>query len=426
MKITAVGDVALQRRIPGAYEGFQEIQSFIGQGDVRFFNLETTVNKNCFGAFFSGGTWLRTDPEVLASFRSFGFNVTTTANNHATDFAYDGLLQTMENVQKEGYIFSGTGRNLSEAASPAYLDLPQGRVALISVTDSFSPGAMAGEQSRRLPGRPGVNGLRIKQTVIVRPEELAQLRTIADSTRINAYNDIIRAEGYLPPLAEGDFDFGDMHFCTGDTPGFRYEVQNEDLRRLEKSIYEASLTADMILVSIHSHKTVGDSKETVPDYLADLCRLCIDRGAHAVIGHGPHLLRGIEIYKERPIFYSLGDFLLQLESGPYAPEDFFAKWGLTSESTMHELFRIRSRDFTVGLQRDRKMLETVIPGMQFENGKLKEIEILPVILGGGPLRGLEGLPKVAENTEILERLAELSVPFGTEITIRNGRGYIKI
>jgi len=163
MKITAVGDVALQRRIPGAYEGFQEIQSFIGQGDVRFFNLETTVNKNCFGAFFSGGTWLRTDPEVLASFRSFGFNVTTTANNHATDFAYDGLLQTMENVQKEGYIFSGTGRNLSEAASPAYLDLPQGRVALISVTDSFSPGAMAGEQSRRLPGRPGVNGLRINK-----------------------------------------------------------------------------------------------------------------------------------------------------------------------------------------------------------------------------------------------------------------------
>ena len=35
----------------------------------------------------------------------------------------------------------------------------------------------------------------------------------------------------------------------------------------------------------------------------------IDAGADAVIGHGPHVLRGIEFYRGRPIAYSLGNFL---------------------------------------------------------------------------------------------------------------------
>jgi len=38
-------------------------------------------------------------------------------------------------------------------------------------------------------------------------------------------------------------------------------------------------------------------------------RAVIDAGADAVIGHGPHVLRGIEFYRERPIAYSLGNFV---------------------------------------------------------------------------------------------------------------------
>ena len=37
----------------------------------------------------------------------------------------------------------------------------------------------------------------------------------------------------------------------------------------------------------------------------------IDQGADLFAGHGPHFLRGIEIYKNRPIFYSLGNFIFQ-------------------------------------------------------------------------------------------------------------------
>nr|WP_318528309.1 CapA family protein [Mesorhizobium sp. ZC-5] len=45
-----------------------------------------------------------------------------------------------------------------------------------------------------------------------------------------------------------------------------------------------------------------------PDYQQSFARKMIDAGADAYVGHGPHLPRGIEIYKGRPIFYSLGNF----------------------------------------------------------------------------------------------------------------------
>lgn len=59
MKFTAVGDILCQRRIAEDYEGFLEVKKFIEQGDVRFFNLETTVHNEgeCYGNQFSGGTF---------------------------------------------------------------------------------------------------------------------------------------------------------------------------------------------------------------------------------------------------------------------------------------------------------------------------------------------------------------------------------
>lgn len=85
--------------------------------------------------------------------------MTTACNNHIFDFGENGILQTIENLDKSGYVHAGVGRNLSEAAAPKYLDLPQGRVALIACSTSFTPEAPAGYQSRRLPGRPGINAL---------------------------------------------------------------------------------------------------------------------------------------------------------------------------------------------------------------------------------------------------------------------------
>ena len=70
MKFTAAGDTAIQRVLT-EYDGIDTVRDFLNQGDVRFFNLETTVNKDCYANFFSGGTWLRTDRKVLDSTKLF-------------------------------------------------------------------------------------------------------------------------------------------------------------------------------------------------------------------------------------------------------------------------------------------------------------------------------------------------------------------
>ncbi|MGI6538155.1 MAG: CapA family protein [Caldicoprobacterales bacterium] len=421
MKFTAVGDMLIQRRLPGEYEGFREVSQYIKKGDVRFFNLETTLNRgDCFASQFSGGSWLRTDPEVLEDARKFGFNILTFANNHTMDFSYDGLLKTLDAVNKYGFPNSGVGRNLGEAAAPAYLDTLSGRAALISVVSSFEPSAMAGEQSRRVIGRPGVNGLRYNEKYYVTKEYMDILKKIAEETAINGKDDISRAEGYLPPVPEGCFYFKNILFEEGEETKRVTKVNQKDMQRVEKAIYEAQLQADYIIISVHSHEIQGTKKETPDDFLVEFAHRCIDKGAHAVIGHGPHLLRPIEIYKGRPIFYSLGDFVLQNENIPFAPEDFFEKYGLNSDYTMRDLFKTRSRDFTVGLQTKKEMFETVIPYWEMENGELKILELMPVELGFGLPRSRNGWPAPARDLSFMERLKEMSAPYGTEIKIENG------
>ena len=421
MKFTAVGDCLIQRRIYDDYEGFGKIREYIEKGDARFFNFESTLNYEgeCFASQFSGGTYIRTNPEVFGDCLGFGFNMTSFNNNHAMDFSYGGLLKTLDYVNEYDIPNSGVGRNLGEASAPCFLDTKNGRVALISVNTSFNPSMMAGEQSRRFPGRPGINGLRHEQKIVLNKEDFEKIKEIGEKSGINVAKNISIKEGYAQAPADGTYDLGEIKFELGEETKRVTTCNKKDLERIKKSIFEAKLQSDYIIISVHSHQLSGDSKETPSQFLEEFAHFCIDNGANAVVGHGPHLLRPIEVYKNRPIFYSLGDFILQLYSVEIAPEDFFEKQGLTSDSTVHELLAKRSANFTRGLMEDKKMNETVIPYWETdENGDLTHLELLPISLSMGGKKSEEGLPSIAEDTHFIDRLAEMSKPYGTEIKMK--------
>ena len=423
MKFTAAGDVLIQQRMTFTPKDFDAIRSYIEKGDARFFNLETTLHYEgeCYASQFSGGTYVRTDPECLGDILEYGFNMTTGNNNHAMDFSYGGLLKTIENINSYDIPHSGLGDNLAQASAPCYLDTENGRVALISFCSSFDPSMMAGEQSRRVAGRPGVNGLRFNEKLIVPAEEFDAIVKIGTETKINAGDDISRAEGYLPPLEDGVYQLGKLKFEKGDHFERVLTANKEDLARAAKAIYEAKLQADYVMISIHSHQISGSSKETPATFLEEFSRYCIDNGADAIIGHGPHLLRPIEIYKGCPIFYSLGDFVLQLYSVNFAPEEFYSKYGLTSDETVHALLKKRSANFTRGLMEDQKMLETVIPYWETdENNKLTKLELLPVTIMKGGNKAERGLPALSTDLSFIDRLAEMSAPYGTKIYMKDG------
>ena len=272
-----------------------------------------------------------------------------------------------------------------------------------------------------IPGRPGINGLRHKKTQIVTSSDFEVIKRIGIETGINdeALSDI--ADGYGVPWPEGVYYLDKVCFAVGETAGHETKVNETDMARVEKAILEAKLQADYILISLHTHEMKAKSLENVPDFISEFCHRCIDCGAHAVIGHGPHLLRGVEVYKERPIFHSLGDFILQLYSVEVAPEDFYQKYGLTSSAGIHTLLKTRSKNFSIGLMERPVMQESVIPYWEMENGKLTKLELLPITCYNNSDKSISGLPVVANGINIMQRLAKLSEPYGVRMKMENGR-----
>ena len=419
MKFTAAGDVLIQRRIPEGFEGLEELAPFISQGDARFFNLETTLNYEgeCFASQFSGGTYVRTNPEMLDDVLKFGFNMTTFNNNHIMDFSYEGMLRTMEEVSCRGLVHSGVGENLAQASAPKYLETPNGRAALISVGSYFEPCMMAGEAGQRVPGRPGINGLRLNEHIEVTAEQLQFIRQLSAQTGVNDTQKIHRAQGYAGELPENVAEFGSLRFVIGEKPRQVRTLNESDMARIEKSIEEANFQADYVMVSIHTHHLVGDREENVPEFMEEFAHRCIDAGAHAILGHGPHLLRPIEIYKDCPIFYSLGDFVLELYSVEFGPEDFYSKQGLTSRDTMYDLLKKRSKGFKIGLMEDERMLTAVVPYWETEGIKLKSLTLMPVKLTDKSNKSRHGLPRKAPAEEIAAYLGEMSAPYGTKLSV---------
>jgi hypothetical protein len=77
-------------------------------------------------------------------------------------------------------------------------------------------------------------------------------------------------------------------------------------------------TCDMVIVSFHGGAEGADYQHVTRDYemyhtenrgnVFDFAHRMIDAGADVIFGHGPHITRAVEVYKERFIAYSLGNF----------------------------------------------------------------------------------------------------------------------
>ena len=426
MKFTAAGDCLCQRRVPEDYEGFDQIRDFIMQGDARFFNLETTVNYEgeCYACQHSGGTYVRCEPEVVEDVLEYGFNMTSFNNNHTMDFDRNGVELTKEYVDAMDIVNAGVGLNLHQASAPMYLETKNGRVALIGVNALDNNALMAGEASRRFPGRPGVNGIRLTTKIVVPQKAFDVVKEIGEKTLINGPRNVHRGEGYYPWPEEGTAELDEAAtFVLGDDYGLITEANKADMKRITDAIEEANLQADYVLVSIHGHLLVGNDKYNVPEVQEQICRAFIDAGADAVVGHGPHLLRAIEVYKGKPIFYSLGDFLVQLYQVPAAPEDFYRKYGMDSNSSVISLLEKRSQGFTIGLMEDPKMRESVIPYWETdENKNLTKLVLMPITCALGKGKHLEGLPQPSEDLKFMDKLAELCKPYGVTVKMENGVG----
>lgn len=328
------------------------------KGDVIFTNFETTILDERKGQSRQDGRFL-SPPEALDALQAFGFNLVSLSNNHSFDLKVSGIQNTLQEAKRLNLAHAGIGNTIEEAVAPGYLHTSKGTVALVAMASGLVP-----EGGSATAISPGVNELRVEHN---QPNE-------------------------------------------------------EDTHRILESIRAAAKQADLVIVYEHNHvfdKPFGTimleelpERLAPPDWLKKWTHAEVDAGADIIVMHGAPLLHGVEIYRGRPIFYDLGNFIFQ------APPSLI-------------------------LLDEPINWESVVAYVEFQGKKLQSIRFRPIAqnkIGQGEpdthdehannlFLQTRGLPTPATGEQahyILERLAGLSQPFGTTVEVKGDAAEIRL
>ena len=424
----ATGDSFITRRLPeNGYQGYAELEELIKSHDVRFANLEMTFHRQeGFPAAASGGTWAMTDPAMLDDMLRYGFNLFNTANNHSGDFGPLGVTATIKHLQERNMVFAGTGATLQEASNACYLEVDGLRVAMIGATSNFDPAAVAGGQGFRMIGRPGLNPLRYKTIYHVDKETFDAVQSLAKKTQVNAFQELSIELGYAAPMPEGLSHFGPYQFVLDEKNFIETKPDPIDEERILNEIREAKRQADVVLFSLHTHEMNGKNFFSIPQFVRTMTHEAIDAGASVVIGHGPHMLRGVEVYNGGVILHSLGNFIFQTETIAAQPYDAFVKMRLSQDTRVGEYMKKKKKNGTVGYPAMPDIWRAFAASWTLEDGRITEMKLYPIELGMHASRAQRGWPRLSRSQETLEQICDLSAELNTEVQIRDGVGYVTL
>jgi len=184
-------------------------------------------------------------------------------------------------------------------------------------------------------------------------------------------------------------------------------------------VRNARALADYVIVTIHAHNQ--------SEYLKIFAQAMIDAGADVFVGHGPHYLTGIEIYKGKPIMYSLGDFIFQNETLLRLPYDNYEPYGFGDDmgKWVADFNAARYNNETTGFPVNREIWESVVAMPTYDDGRLVSLELHPITLGFGKPAAVRGRPMLADRElgqKIIQDLIDRSRPHGTTILWDAGRG----
>lgn len=416
--IALTGDSIITQRIsPYKEPDYLSMMNLIRNADVGFTNLEMLLHDyEGYPSAQSGGTYMRADPIMAKELVWAGFDLVSRANNHVGDYSPESMRSTTKYLNEAGIVHAGVGENLQQAREAHYLETADGRVALISCSSTFPVLSAAGKQRSDVGGRPGLNPLRFQTTYVVDQPTLDTLRRTLTGLGLAA------GQG-------NQLQFMGNRFTLGEQFKVEQVPNAEDVAEIAESIKDARVQSDYVVMTMHSHEGGPGGRLVPAGFLPAFAHAAIDAGADMFVGHGPHVLRGIEIYKGKPIFYSLGDFIFENDTVLRLPEDNYEPLGLGPEDRINDFNAKRYNNDTSGFPADRLIWESVVAVPAFKAGKLTEIKLYPISLGFGLPPGRRGRPKFANeqlSKKIMDDLIKLSQPFGTSIEYKDRMGTVRI
>lgn len=422
MKMCFTGDSIMLSPPGDDYWLDNKLVQRIKQCDVRSTNLEMVLSGGkTFASTFCGGYWITSDEGRLNDLLKYGFNHFGISNNHTMDYSYNGLALTLDSLERAGVSYSGAGKSLKEASKASILNVCGCNIAFVTCTATCDDAARAGDASPSIPARPGVNMLRHSEVLYVTPQELEVIDSIAEKTCINA-RFLKSVKMGIHSLPKEIHRLGRLQFMSGEKTEKKTFCNKIDLDRITKEISRAREIADFVVIEVHSHDIKGNTDDTPDYYIEEFAHKCIEAGANVISGTGTHQLKGIEIYKNCPIFYSLGNFVFVSEHMDYAPSDYYERYGLDFNSTLDDVWLKRSKDNSVGLEFDKANYLTIVPILSVKKSNILSVELIPVELGFNSKPREKGYPHIAckeDRKVILKRLQELSQPYHTVFTEKN-------
>jgi poly-gamma-glutamate capsule biosynthesis protein CapA/YwtB (metallophosphatase superfamily) len=262
--LCAAGDVGPDREDPATL--FEMAGEVLRSGDITFCQLEVALTDRGTRLPQARHT-VRTSPKAAKALREAGFSVVSWAGNHCMDWGTEGFHDTIDALTAEGIAVPGVGPDIRTARKARIVEVKGTRVAFLAYCSILPMNYWAED---RRPGCAPMRAFTVYEQV-----EHDQPGTPA---RVHTY------------------------------------PHRDDLRALEEDIAAARAEADVVVVSLHWG--IHFIPAVLADYQRDVAHAAIDAGADVILGHHAHLLKGVEVYKGRPVFYSLGNFAIDLRMTP--------------------------------------------------------------------------------------------------------------
>lgn len=256
------GDINLMN-VTEPHVPFARVASTLRQADARFANLECCLYEHP-AEHSRADEGFYAPPAAGEALKLAGFDAVGNANN--VNYGADAIKASLRRLAELGIPCTGAGLNRDAAGAPALIERNGARIGFLQRTSVYWPtNHEAGEHS------PGV--------AVIRGHTAYQVP--AHKTRAE-----------IPPMNR-----------PGVPPVILTWADPQYLARFGEEVGALRARVDVVVSSHH-----WGLHQEVLQYMTEIAHAAIDAGADVVLGHGPHFVLPVEIYRGKPIFYGMGNF----------------------------------------------------------------------------------------------------------------------
>jgi hypothetical protein len=302
--LLGVGDVLIDRKEPETI--FQHVAGVLRSADITYANCEQALSDK---GYPNPKQAAYSSPESIRALLYAGMDVVSLANNHSLDWGTEALLDSLVRLKEAGLPYIGVGRNLAEARQPVILERRGTRVGFLAYSSVHLDGYEATED------RPGLVPIRVW--------------TIYDQV------------DYQP----------------GTPPRIVTIPHKDDIGDMVRDIKELKAQVDVVVIGMHWGLHI--MPRLIPMYCFDIGHAAIDAGADLILGTHTHILKGIEVYKGKAIFFSTANFALEL--GPHMRD--------------HEHIKDLNDYYRIVDETERR--NTLIAKAIIEDGEVRRVSYIP-------------------------------------------------